>query len=287
LPLLKPGHSLRFVTLPLGEDPDSLIRNSGAPAFGELLRAAKPLAETLWHSELDAKSIATPERRADLEYRLMAHAGTIADRSVQAEYRRFLRDRLFALGRPKNQQNGRRFPRAPATPFAALRGDAPPPPPAPGRRQRELLIGMLLTHTFLIAQRVEEIDALDFPEPELHALKRAIFEAEVDAAGLDATALRLQLGQNGFATTVDAALSALADHAGSLSRVADVGSIVRYCDHVIGMLCSGGEGRRSDAGEDLTTPEAWERYRATKEGEAQEGFSEEEFPPGRAEGVSP
>src|SRR5271163_5142751 len=38
LPLLAPGHSLRFATLPPGEDPDSLIRASGAPAFAELLR---------------------------------------------------------------------------------------------------------------------------------------------------------------------------------------------------------------------------------------------------------
>src|SRR5271154_2602751 len=59
LRLLKPGNSLRFVTLPAGEDPDSLIRNSGPAAFEERLRAAKPLAERLWQSELDAKSIAT------------------------------------------------------------------------------------------------------------------------------------------------------------------------------------------------------------------------------------
>ncbi|MBV8392813.1 MAG: DNA primase, partial [Alphaproteobacteria bacterium] len=97
LPLLKPGHSLRFVTLPPGEDPDSLIGHSGAPVFGESLRTAKPLAEVLWQSELAARSVDTPERRADLERRLMARAGQIADRTVHAEYRRFLRDRLFAL----------------------------------------------------------------------------------------------------------------------------------------------------------------------------------------------
>src|SRR6202040_4182990 len=50
LPLLKPGHSLRFVTLPAGDDPDSLIRNSGAAVFAELLRAAKPLAQMLWQT---------------------------------------------------------------------------------------------------------------------------------------------------------------------------------------------------------------------------------------------
>jgi DNA primase len=299
LPLLKPGHSLRFVTLPAGEDPDSLIRNSGAPAFAELLRAARPLAEVLWRSELDAKSTETPERRADLEHRVMAHTGQIADRIVQAEYRRFLRDKLFGLGRPTGRGRlafrgaafrGSGF-RRDERPPAMVEGDAPPPPPSPGRRQREVLLGMLLTHTFLIGQRVEEIDALEFPEPELNRLKRAIFDAEVENAGLDAMGLRLQLGQNGFATAVDAALSVLSDHAGSLARVADVGSVLRYCDHVIGMLQGDNRGKLGGAGDapavDLTTPEAWERYQATMEGEAQEGFSEDEFPPGRAEGISP
>ena len=36
LPLLKPGHSLRFALLPAGEDPDSLLRGGGAKAFGRL-----------------------------------------------------------------------------------------------------------------------------------------------------------------------------------------------------------------------------------------------------------
>src|SRR5437763_2749083 len=96
LPLLQPGRSLRFAVLPAGEDPDSLVRNGGSPAFAEILAAARPLSEVLWHSELAARPIDTPERRADLESRLMADAGLITDRSVQSEYPRFLRDRLFA-----------------------------------------------------------------------------------------------------------------------------------------------------------------------------------------------
>ena len=123
LPLLKPGHSLRFVTLPAGEDPDSLIRHSGAPAFADILKAARPLAEMLWQTELAAKSIETPERRADLERRVMAHADAIADRTVQAQYRRFLRERLFALGRPPPRQLRRAqpAPAQPALPAAAGR----------------------------------------------------------------------------------------------------------------------------------------------------------------------
>src|SRR5438876_790086 len=100
LPLLQPGRSLRFATLPPGEDPDSLIRGAGQAGFAAVLAAARPLSEVLWQAELAARPIDTPERRADLEFRLMAHAGLIADRTVQNEYRRFLRERLFALGRP-------------------------------------------------------------------------------------------------------------------------------------------------------------------------------------------
>src|SRR5215472_2052219 len=143
--------------------------------------------------------------------------------------------------------------------------------------------GMLLTHTFLISRRVEDIGALDFPEPELHALRQAIFAAEMEDAGLDATALRLQLGLGGFAATVDAVLSVLAGHASSLSRAEDPQG---YCDHVIRMLRSGETKSADTPARDLTLPEAWERAQAAWEGEAQEGFSEDEFPPTRAEGVS-
>jgi DNA primase len=278
LPLLKPGHSLRFVTLPSGEDPDSLIRHSGPVAFAEVLRAAKPLAEMLWQSELDAKSIDTPERRADLERRVMADCEHIAERVVQTEYRRFLRDKLFSLGRAPGQLARR----GPGLPPPVLLGNTPPMPASPGRRQREVLIGMLLDHPFLIGEAHEEVAALDFPEPELDSLRRAILEADATSKGLDAEALRLQLGKSGFASTVDAVVLSLADHAGYLSRVGDAETVRSSWTHVTRMV------REGDApAKDLTTPEAWERFQALQGREEQEGFSEDQFPPSRAEGVSP
>src|SRR5438270_9660730 len=139
LPLLKPGRSLRFATLPPGEDPDSLIRAAGKPAVAEILAAARPLSEVLWHSELAARPIDTPERRAELEHRLMAEAALIADRSVQGEYRRFLRDRLFSLGRPSGGKPWRGLAPAGAgrttSPIPGAMQEPPPPPPA-GRRHR-------------------------------------------------------------------------------------------------------------------------------------------------------
>src|SRR5207249_6284297 len=57
LPLLQPGHSLRFATLPPGDDPDSLIRNAGSSAFAAILAAARPLSEVLWQAELARRPI--------------------------------------------------------------------------------------------------------------------------------------------------------------------------------------------------------------------------------------
>ena len=180
LPLLQPGRSLRFAVLPAGEDPDSLVRSGGKPAFAEILAAARPLSEVLWHSEFAARPIDTPERRADFERRLMADAALIADRAVQSEYRRFFRERLFALGRAAGgRPAGGRAPWSkgrPASPGAARAaiagilsaGEAPPPPPrSPARLRREILLRMLLQHPFLAAEASEEIAAIDFPEPEL------------------------------------------------------------------------------------------------------------------------
>ncbi len=276
------------MTLPSGEDPDSLIRDTGAPAFEELLRAAKPLAERLWQSELDAKSIATPERRADLEHRLMTHAGTIADRAVQAEYRRFLRDRLFALGRRNLISGGtdRRFRLSGVSvPSRGLAGNAPPPPPppAPGRRQREILIGMLLEHPFLVAEAHEDIVFLDFPEPDLDSLRRAILDADTSPQGLDADALRQHLGQNGFASAVDAALAVLADHAGYVLETSDAAAARGSLSHLMGMLRTGGRIDRIDErlGEEVyddPSGEAWQRRHGW---DPQDALTEDDFLPRR------
>src|SRR5438270_675915 len=69
LPLLRPGHSLRFATLPSGQDPDSLLRTGGRAAFEAVLGAARSLADTLWEFEVGAKPRDTPERLADVSSR--------------------------------------------------------------------------------------------------------------------------------------------------------------------------------------------------------------------------
>src|SRR5690606_6718409 len=70
LPLIGPGRSLRFATLPEGKDPDDLIRASGPEAMKEVLVGARPLVEMLWLREIESARLDTPEQRAALEKRL-------------------------------------------------------------------------------------------------------------------------------------------------------------------------------------------------------------------------
>ncbi|HVJ02362.1 MAG TPA: DNA primase, partial [Sphingomonas sp.] len=86
LPMLQPGRSLAFVTLPDGLDPDDLVRSKGPAAFEALLKTPQPLVDRLWASELAAEPLDTPEQRAGLKRRLAALAESIADSNVKHEY---------------------------------------------------------------------------------------------------------------------------------------------------------------------------------------------------------
>ncbi len=104
LPLLRPSHSLKIVRLPAGMDPDDLIRRDGAKAMEQVLDGAQSLLDLLWQHERDALPLVTPEDKAGLKARLMAHVDTIADRDIQGLYRRELLERFSAFAYPPREQ---------------------------------------------------------------------------------------------------------------------------------------------------------------------------------------
>jgi DNA primase len=112
LPLLQPGRSLRFVTLPAGMDPDEVIRKQGRAALDQILEEPATLVDTLWERERDAGTLASPEDKAGLKARLLAHVETIADRDIAALYRRELLERFSAFAfapRERTVQPGKRW----------------------------------------------------------------------------------------------------------------------------------------------------------------------------------
>ncbi len=95
LPLLAPDRSISFITLPEGEDPDTLVRARGAEAFRTLLGGRRSFPETLYDLRRDAVGDKTPEQRALLRNRLEQAAAKISDRALAREYRSALLDRFF------------------------------------------------------------------------------------------------------------------------------------------------------------------------------------------------
>jgi DNA primase len=64
LPLMRDGFSLKFVFLPDGQDPDSMIREQGQQAFEQILDNATPLSQFLFESLLKPVNMNSLEARA-------------------------------------------------------------------------------------------------------------------------------------------------------------------------------------------------------------------------------
>ena len=193
MPLLVPGRSLDFVTLPQGQDPDDLVRLKGPAAFEALLASPEPLVDRLWASELAAEPLDTPEQKAGLKLRLADLAKTIADQNVAYEYQAEFRRRFDETFRPQRKAFE---PRAPFVP--GKRGKfgqpytSPIAPPGDGARgvraggidrilAKAVLAG-LIRHPAEIARHMEVLGSLKLADKTLGKL----FEAVVDVAAEDA-----------------------------------------------------------------------------------------------------
>ncbi|MCK9543404.1 MAG: DNA primase [Novosphingobium sp.] len=137
LPLLRPAHTLRIVRLPAGLDPDDLVKREGPAAMERLLTDAAPLVDVLWQHERNTAPLQTPEDKAGLKARLMAHVDQIADPEIKSLYRRDLSERFSAFAYPPRERTApRRFDGS-----AANRRDIRKPSPENVSRLRRATAG--------------------------------------------------------------------------------------------------------------------------------------------------
>lgn len=88
LPLIGIDRGLRFASLPVGQDPDSLIRATGPAAFQAVLDRARPFSIAQYAFLRGPGTDDSAEHRAAFRARLADAAGKVRDQVLAAEYRR-------------------------------------------------------------------------------------------------------------------------------------------------------------------------------------------------------
>jgi len=244
LPLLKPGKSLRIALIPPPEDPDSLIRKSGAGAMQAVLDRAEPLHELIWRGLIEGRPLDTPERRAALEADMLEKVRGIEDRGVASAYERMFRDKLRDL-----MWQASRAARAPAVKSAGapnggwrrdFRGGAGggnrwsevprtrlnlPPLTASSLLQtsessdgfaveddlndlrERILLATVLNHPALGESVAEALGSITFGDKALDNLRRETLKHLVANPGQDSGELHHTLGSRGFSEALDLLLS--------------------------------------------------------------------------------
>ncbi|MDB5376289.1 MAG: primase [Rubritepida sp.] len=188
LPMLAPEQTLRFVTLPAGEDPDTLIRKGGPRAFQAALDAAQPLSEALFSLSVGGKGPDRPAGRAALRNRLSGAAQTIPDKALASEFRRSLLERFFALTKRPGLRATPRHPRP-----------APDREAAQAKRAR-IILAICIHHPELLHDIEEPLSLLDLPEGAPQQVRNALLAWVPEGSRLDSEELIAHLANGGAAS---------------------------------------------------------------------------------------
>lgn len=197
LPLLKPSHSLNFISLPTGQDPDDLIRAEGPQAFGTLIDKPQMLGDRIWDHEYAAEPLNSPESKAGLKKRLSDHVRDIGDQDIAQHYRQdfqeryqqtFFPKRENTVQRPQYQRqnsgfksNYRSFNAMPDTKSVLVSGY--------DLRIAKGILGGLIRHPSQISKHFEELTLLKLADSQLQDLlselvRQAMRKETLDMQGL-------------------------------------------------------------------------------------------------------
>ncbi|MFT9092184.1 MAG: DNA primase, partial [Gluconacetobacter sp.] len=205
LPLLSMDRTVRFCTLPEGEDPDSLLRTRGAGAVAALVEGARPLSAVLFDLLTQGVRDPGPEQRAALRRRLTDAAAMIADKSLASEYRSTLVDRFFETYRRRPGGGARRD--GAARPSVVPVVSAPFDALAATEERMRILTAILLRHPGLLSEVEDAYCRLDLP-PVLGRVRAGLMDAASDGVPMDADALAAWMDEAGLADERAAVLSA-------------------------------------------------------------------------------
>ncbi|MGK2909236.1 MAG: DNA primase [Sphingobium sp.] len=253
LPLLRPGHSLAFATLPQGQDPDDLVRASGASAFDTVLAQAEPLVDRLWSHAISAGPLDTPEQRAALKQRLAEYTETMTHGDVRAHYTQIFRERHDALFFARRTFTPMQQQARPARGKIDRKGQWKPPiaPPISETRainatgtEAMLLCGViagLFRYPDRITAHLEELSALRIADPVMAALMEKLLTGALREESVETNALLTILGTGELYNRAKGLLRADALTFTFTRRKADGTRARRDLDEAIRVIAAGPE----------------------------------------------
>ena len=153
LPTLRDGRQLKFIFLPEGEDPDSLVRGEGKARFDQFVEDAKPAGEYLISRLSERLDLTTVDGQAQLGHLAMPLVRQIPD----GIYHRMLVERLAKIAQVSPATLEGREPVRPAR----VRATAPASDSGLGRR----LLGHLMRQPALFGKLDDALGAELLNEP--------------------------------------------------------------------------------------------------------------------------
>ncbi len=230
LPKLSAKRSLRFATLPAGQDPDTMVRDRGTRAMAEIVDAAIPLSDQLWAMVAGGRALETPEARARVNRQLQEQIERIPDQDLRYRYLEDFRRRL-RLPWQGRKQGGPPPAFAPEPPVRRSAALGPGAQGDPQPRERTLL-QTLLDFPALLIEQGETLAILPFETQRYRTVKDAMVDWAEAGPEPDAENLRAHLGGRGLESVVGELLDSSTAY---LNRAAGLDDARTQLAHLLGM----------------------------------------------------
>jgi DNA primase len=200
LPLLNSNNSLQFVALPLGEDPDSIIKKSGIAIMHQYIDNAKIFSQVIWENALQNFGSKTAEQKAALDNYLSKTSDVITDNILKSHIKSYFRDQIFSL-RKKFTNNKK--------PLNQNIKPSPIPEIDDYKAHIKPIEEALITHVITDPQILhkegyaELLANIDFTQPLLDKLRFSVLEIASFDENIEKNTLLGQLHEQGFSETID------------------------------------------------------------------------------------
>ena len=206
LPLLEPGKTLRLALLPVGVDPDDLIKTQGRDAFGQLLRETVSWMDGLWDGTAQQYNLDEPSQRAAFWQDIRGYVREISNGQMRASIgdeverrigamRQMVRD--YGQSKSGNASFGSGYNRG----LGATRR----PSPMAGAREK-LILALLLDHPKLMLDFYEQVSVLHFHDEKMEKLRQTVINVISGHSDLDVDGLRHHLSEYGYKEITGSAL---------------------------------------------------------------------------------